>query len=126
MRLFLGSDFHVDYRQNLDWLRALSRADFTDDVLIVGSGINSLVCAALLARSGRKVRVLSSKGLALRHGHIARKYVHGRLVAESRFLDQGLISDRTFERRQLTIGPIVLKLLRDGRQKDYRRAQEFQ
>lgn len=28
------------------------------DVLIVGSGINSLVCAALLARSGRKVRVL--------------------------------------------------------------------
>ncbi len=31
MRLFLGSDFHVDYRQNLDWLRALSRADFTDD-----------------------------------------------------------------------------------------------
>lgn len=30
----------------------------TDDALIVGSGINSLVCAALLARSGRKVRVL--------------------------------------------------------------------
>lgn len=29
-----------------------------DDALIVGSGINSLVCAALLARSGRKVRVL--------------------------------------------------------------------
>lgn len=29
-----------------------------DDVLIVGSGINSLVCASLLARSGRKVRVL--------------------------------------------------------------------
>lgn len=29
-----------------------------DDAIIVGSGINSLVCAALLARSGRKVRVL--------------------------------------------------------------------
>src|SRR6218665_806641 len=29
-----------------------------DDALIVGSGINSLVCAALLARSGRRVRVL--------------------------------------------------------------------
>lgn len=32
--------------------------DRPDDALIVGSGINSLVCAALLARSGRKVRVL--------------------------------------------------------------------
>lgn len=29
-----------------------------DDALIVGSGINSLVCAALLARSGQRVRVL--------------------------------------------------------------------
>lgn len=29
-----------------------------DDALIVGSGINSLVCAALLARGGRRVRVL--------------------------------------------------------------------
>ena len=33
-------------------------AERKDDVLIVGSGINSLVCAALLARSGRRVRVL--------------------------------------------------------------------
>ncbi|WP_295524024.1 NAD(P)/FAD-dependent oxidoreductase [uncultured Pseudacidovorax sp.] len=29
-----------------------------DDVLLIGSGINGLVCAALLARKGRKVRVL--------------------------------------------------------------------
>jgi phytoene dehydrogenase-like protein len=36
---------------------AISRTS-PDDVLIVGSGINSLVCAALLARGGRKVRVL--------------------------------------------------------------------
>lgn len=34
-----------------------------DDTLIVGSGINSLVCAALLARSGRKVRVLERAGV---------------------------------------------------------------
>lgn len=40
MRLFLGSDFHVDYRENLDWLRALSRADFTDDVLIVAGDLS--------------------------------------------------------------------------------------
>ncbi len=40
MRLFLGSDFHVDYRQNLDWLRALSRADFTDDVLIIAGDLS--------------------------------------------------------------------------------------
>lgn len=40
MRLFLGSDFHVDYRQNLDWLRALSRADFTDDVLVVAGDLS--------------------------------------------------------------------------------------
>eukprot|EP01032_Pedospumella_encystans_P002644 gene2644-3112_t len=40
MRLFLGSDFHVDYRQNLDWLRALSRTAFTDDVLIVAGDLS--------------------------------------------------------------------------------------
>ena len=33
------------------------------DALIVGSGINSLVCAALLARSGRKVRVLEREAV---------------------------------------------------------------
>ena len=33
------------------------------DVIIVGSGINSLVCAALLARSGRSVRVLERESV---------------------------------------------------------------
>ena len=34
------------------------------DVIIVGSGINSLVCAALLARRGRKVCVLERNDVA--------------------------------------------------------------
>lgn len=34
------------------------------DALIVGSGINSLVCAALLARSGRRVKVLERAAVA--------------------------------------------------------------
>ena len=34
-----------------------------DEVLIVGSGINSLVCAALLARAGRAVRVLEREAV---------------------------------------------------------------
>ncbi|MGE8318611.1 MAG: phytoene desaturase family protein, partial [Comamonas sp.] len=34
-----------------------------DDALIVGSGINSLVCAALLARKGLKVRVLEREAV---------------------------------------------------------------
>src|SRR5687768_4524813 len=33
------------------------------EVLIVGSGINSLVCAALLARAGRRVRVLEREAV---------------------------------------------------------------
>ena len=33
------------------------------DALVVGSGINSLVCAALLARKGRKVRVLERESV---------------------------------------------------------------
>src|SRR5439155_16860684 len=33
------------------------------DAIVVGSGINSLVCAALLARGGRKVRVLEREAV---------------------------------------------------------------
>jgi predicted phosphodiesterase len=40
MRLFLGSDFHVDYRENLTWLENLSVSDFTDDVLIVAGDLS--------------------------------------------------------------------------------------
>lgn len=40
-----------------------SPASKADDALIVGSGINALVCAALLARSGRRVRVLEREAV---------------------------------------------------------------
>lgn len=43
MRLFLGSDFHVDYRENLTWLQNLSRQDFTDDVLILAGDLSDEV-----------------------------------------------------------------------------------
>ena len=42
---------------------ATSTTTTQDDALIVGSGINSLVCAALLARKGRKVRVLEREAV---------------------------------------------------------------
>jgi phytoene dehydrogenase-like protein len=35
-----------------------------DDIIIIGSGMNSLVCAALLARKGKKVRVLERNTVA--------------------------------------------------------------
>ncbi len=35
MRVFALSDIHVDYRENMSWLEALSSADYTDDALII-------------------------------------------------------------------------------------------
>ncbi|MCM2293001.1 metallophosphoesterase [Allorhizobium sp. BGMRC 0089] len=43
MRIFAGSDFHVDYQENLAWFEDVSRQDFKDDVLIVAGDVaNSL------------------------------------------------------------------------------------
>ncbi|KPF43741.1 metallophosphoesterase [Rhizobium sp. AAP43] len=65
MRLFLGSDFHVDYRENLDWLRGLSRSDFTDDVLVIAGDLSDeidLVKACFDALSTRYRRLLFLPG----------------------------------------------------------------
>ncbi|HBF29391.1 metallophosphoesterase [Rhizobium sp.] len=35
MRIFVGSDFHVDYKENLEWVEQLSRDEFKQDVLLV-------------------------------------------------------------------------------------------
>ncbi|TWD57899.1 calcineurin-like phosphoesterase family protein [Agrobacterium vitis] len=35
MRIFVGSDFHVDYRENLLWFEQLSTQDFQHDILLV-------------------------------------------------------------------------------------------
>ncbi|MEM6462116.1 MAG: metallophosphoesterase [Pseudomonadota bacterium] len=40
MRIFTISDLHVDYRQNAEWVEGLSRADFTDDILILAGDIS--------------------------------------------------------------------------------------
>jgi len=47
-------------------------------------------------------------------------------MGECRLLNKGLIPDRSVELRHIALGSIVLELLRNGRQKDHRRAQEFQ
>ncbi|MBB4954704.1 3',5'-cyclic AMP phosphodiesterase CpdA [Agrobacterium vitis] len=35
MRIFVGSDFHVDHRENLLWFEQLSRDDYRQDILLV-------------------------------------------------------------------------------------------
>jgi len=40
MRIFALSDLHVDYPENLAWVEALSRSDFTGDVLLVAGDIS--------------------------------------------------------------------------------------
>jgi predicted phosphodiesterase len=50
MRIFAISDLHVDYPENFEWVEALSRIDYIDDVLLVAGDISheeSLVCRAL-------------------------------------------------------------------------------
>lgn len=43
MRIFVGSDFHVDHKENLLWIEQLSRQDFQQDLLLlVGDVANEL------------------------------------------------------------------------------------
>jgi len=39
-RVFSISDLHVDYKQNMDWVRNLSSSDYTNDVLIIAGDIS--------------------------------------------------------------------------------------
>ena len=48
MRLYTVSDLHVDYDENLQWVLALSRQDYVDDVLILPGDISDDM--TLLAR----------------------------------------------------------------------------
>jgi hypothetical protein len=50
MRIFALSDLHVDYPENLAWLVSLSRADYTEDALLVAGDIShdeDLLCRAM-------------------------------------------------------------------------------
>ncbi len=43
MRIFVGSDFHVDHKENLLWFEQLSKTDFKNDLLIlVGDVANDI------------------------------------------------------------------------------------
>lgn len=39
MRIFVGSDFHADHQENMDWLRQISTRDYRQDVLIVAGDV---------------------------------------------------------------------------------------
>ncbi len=39
MRVFAVSDIHVDYDENLDWILALDRSEFTQDILILAGDV---------------------------------------------------------------------------------------
>jgi predicted phosphodiesterase len=43
IRVFAISDLHVDYQQNLDWVRNLSGQDFKNDVLLIAGDISDSV-----------------------------------------------------------------------------------
>lgn len=40
MRIFALSDIHVDYAPNLEWVKGLSRFDFTNDLLILAGDVS--------------------------------------------------------------------------------------
>lgn len=54
MRVFATSDLHVDYRENGRWVSEISKADFTDDVLILAGDISDS-----LERIERTLKALS-------------------------------------------------------------------
>ncbi|MBB4010333.1 metallophosphoesterase [Allorhizobium taibaishanense] len=39
MRIFVGSDFHADHRENMDWLRQISSEDYRQDILVVAGDV---------------------------------------------------------------------------------------
>lgn len=39
MKLFAVSDLHVDYRENLNWIRSLSQEDYQEDVLLLAGDV---------------------------------------------------------------------------------------
>ncbi len=40
MRVLATSDIHLDYEENRDWLKNLSDADYTDDILLLGGDVS--------------------------------------------------------------------------------------
>jgi Icc-related predicted phosphoesterase len=40
-RVFAISDIHVDYKENMSWIRALSSTDYLNDAIIVGGDVSS-------------------------------------------------------------------------------------
>jgi predicted phosphodiesterase len=54
MRVFALSDLHVDFEANAQWVQALSRSDYQDDVLILAGDVSDS-----LARLGRCLHALA-------------------------------------------------------------------
>ncbi len=59
MRVFAVSDIHIDYDENLEWFKSLSRSDFTEDILILAGDVSDRI-------------PLFSKGLAILKRRFAR------------------------------------------------------
>src|SRR5688572_9822558 len=43
MRVFALSDVHVDFQPNARWISALSKADYRDDLLLLGGDVSDLL-----------------------------------------------------------------------------------